>query len=134
MIEECDIFHLLGLGVSQIFLPVSQSKATISAFPPVAMIALLSSSKAHCPVYHKGTSVLYSFSMSTPHLKFPFSRSRHITSHLGPILKMYLSEIAGMVLDIPWFLLIAISYHRLHDSFPSTSEKHFNISARLVSS
>src|SRR5674476_190890 len=134
MMDECDIFHLLGLGVSQIFFPVSQSRAIISALPPVAMIALLSSSKAHWPVYHNGTSVLYSFSTSSPHLKLPVCRSTHITSQRGPMLSIYLSEMAGMVLDIPWLRLMAISYHLLHDSFPSTSEKHFNMSARLVSS
>ena len=58
MIDEWDIGVLSGFGVSQTGLPVTLSRATSSADPPVAMITRSPSSSGHWPLYQAGMVAL----------------------------------------------------------------------------
>jgi len=109
MIDVCDIFHPPGLGVFQRIFPDSSSTAMISGSAPGAMMAVSpspqSSMSGHCPAYHGGTVVPCSLTRSMAHFLSPVFASRHVTWHLGPSARRYLSVTAGTVRDIPWLRL-----------------------------
>src|SRR5262245_50944209 len=102
MIDECVIFHPLGLGVCQRTLPVSKSTASKSAsLPPGARITRPFSTKGHCPAYQGGVVAPNCRTKSSPHLSSPETASTHATWHLGPIDTTCRPETVGMVRDIP---------------------------------